>query len=423
MLTQLFGPRLMAANATGCSIIWSASFPSIPRTRNSRGQGPTWANSLFEDSAEYGLGMHTAFLHRCAELRDLVTDVLKGPDVPADFRRAFEEWIAAYLDGDKSLGLSNKINDLFNTLPTPDFLAPIKARRDLFVKPSLWIVGGDSSVNDIEFTGLDHVLATGADVNLLVYDNESDANTGFQRSKATPRGAVLKFAAVGKDKPKKGLSEMMMQYLGVYIANYAIGADAKQTITAMKQAETHHGSALLNCYCSCIRHGITPRMNRGHDQAKLAVKSGYWPLFRRDPSATPKLIIDSKPWNSEALKQMLSNEVRYASLGRIDKDRFNVLHSLLAKSNTIKKSTIIQSSVGIETTINHEKSIDLHISNFGFEISITFFDSSGLTQSIRLFLESSSFPPSISLLLSNLMKSSNLFQSRRYEWSLNYEGN
>jgi pyruvate-ferredoxin/flavodoxin oxidoreductase len=218
------------------------------------------------------------------------------------------------------------LNAIFATLPTPDFLTPIRDRRDLFVKASVWIVGGDGWAHDIGFAGLDHILATGADVNVLVYDNESYANTGFQMSKSTPRGAVVKFAAVGKDKPKKGLSEMMFQYPGVYIANCAIGADAQQTITAMKEAEAHRGPALLNCYCPCLGHGIRPGMDHGHIQAKLAVESGYWPLFRRDPSASPKLVIDS-----DRLKQMLANEVRYESLARMDKRRFDALHALLAQ--------------------------------------------------------------------------------------------
>jgi pyruvate-ferredoxin/flavodoxin oxidoreductase len=331
MLTQLFGPRLMIANATGCSIIWSASFPSLPWTRNSRGQGPSGGTSLFEDNAEYGLGIYTAFAHRREALRGLVVDALKRPDVPADFRKALEEWLAVYLDGDRSLTVSNRITDLFATLPAPDFLAPIKARTDLFVKPSVWIVGGDGWAHDIGFTGLDHVLATGADVKLLVYDNESYANTGFQMSKSTPRGAVVKFAAVGKEKPKKALSEMMLQYPSVYVANCAIGADAKQTIAAMKEAEAHQGSAFLNCYCPCIGHGIKPSMEVGHAQARLAVESGYWPLFRRNPAANPKMLIDSKGWKEDALKKMLSNEVRYESLARMDRDRFEKLHSLLTE--------------------------------------------------------------------------------------------
>jgi pyruvate-ferredoxin/flavodoxin oxidoreductase len=250
---------------------------------NKRGQGPTWGNSLFEDNAEYGLGIYTAFAHRREELKNLVIDILKRPDLSKDFRTAFEDWLSVYLNGEKSVPASNLINDLF-AQQTPAFLDPIKARKDLFVKPAVWIVGGDGWANDIGFGGVDHILASGADVKILVYDNESYANTGFQMSKSTPRGAVMKFAATGKDKPKKNLTQMMLQYPAVYVANCVIAADPKQTLRALKEAESHFGSAFINAYCPCIGHGIRPTMQLGHRQAKLAVESGYYPLFRRDPN-------------------------------------------------------------------------------------------------------------------------------------------
>lgn len=329
MLTQLFGPRLMIANATGCSIVWSGSFPSIPWTFNYRGQGPTWGNSLFEDNAEYGLGIYTAMAHRREELKHLVLDALKRPDLPADYKKAFEEWMSVYLDGDKTVDISNKINDML-VKKCPSMLKAIKERRDLFVKPSVWLIGGDGWANDIGFGGLDHVLASGADLNVLVYDNESYANTGFQMSKATPRAAVMKFAATGKDKPKKGLPQMMMQYPDVYVAQCAIAADPKQTIRAMKEAEQHHGSSFIDAYCPCLGHGIKPGMQSGHTQAKLAVESGYWPLFRRDPKAEKQFTLDSKSIKLESLEPMLKHEVRYESLRRQDPERLKELQTLLA---------------------------------------------------------------------------------------------
>jgi pyruvate-ferredoxin/flavodoxin oxidoreductase len=329
LLSQLFGSRLMIANATGCSIIWSGSFPSLPWTTNSRGQGPTWGNSLFEDNAEYGLGIYTAFAHRREELRRLVESVSSRPDVPSDFRSAFNEWLSVYLDGEKTVDISNRITDMFKSLPFPDFLKPIQQKCDLFVKPSVWIIGGDGWANDIGFGGLDHVLASGADVKVLVYDNESYANTGFQMSKATPRGAVMKFAATGKDHPKKALPQMLMQYPDIYIANCAVAADPGQTIRAMKEAEAHIGSALLDCYCPCVGHGVKPSMQNGHAQAKLAVEAGYWPLFRRDPNAKKKFVMDSSAIKKGALEDFLKNEVRYESLRRIDPKRLEKLQRML----------------------------------------------------------------------------------------------
>ncbi|OHT00370.1 hypothetical protein TRFO_33024 [Tritrichomonas foetus] len=331
MLTQLFGPRLMIANATGCSIVWSGSFPSIPWTSNYKGQGPTWGNSLFEDNAEYGLDMYTAFAHRREELKDLVTEALQKPDMPNDLKVKFEGWINDYMNGDKSVEHSLAINDMVKSISnTPDWMNEIKKRGDLFIKPSVWIVGGDGWANDIGFGGLDHVLASGADVNVLVYDNESYANTGFQMSKATPRSAVMKFAATGKDKPKKGLPQMMMQYPHIYVANCCIAANPQQTIRAMKEAENHVGSAFLNCYCPCIGMGIKPGLQNGHKQAKLAVESGYWPLYRRNPNDAKPFQLDSKSVKKEALKEMLNHEVRFESLRRLNPERLEKLQDLLS---------------------------------------------------------------------------------------------
>ena len=333
MLTQLFGPRLMIANATGCSIVWSGSFPSIPWTTNYRGQGPTWGNSLFEDNAEYGLGIYTSIAHRREELKNLVMEAIKRPDISSDLKKSFELWLGDYLNGDKSIDHSNVINDQLRSLPSnvPEWLKEIRERRDLFIKPSVWLVGGDGWANDIGFAGVDHVLASGADVNFLIYDNESYANTGFQMSKATPRGAVMKFAATGKDKPKKELTQMMMQYPHIYVANCCISANPQQTIKAMKEADSYLGSSLIDAYCPCLGMGIKPGLQNGHHQAKLAVESGYWPLFRRDPRAEKKFVLDSKVHKPNELGEMLKHEVRYESLRRLDPKRLETLQELLAQ--------------------------------------------------------------------------------------------
>jgi len=335
MLSQLFGPRMIIANATGCSIIWSASFPSVPWTTNSRGQGPAWGNSLFEDNAEYGLGMFTAFTHRRVELKDKVMKALATEPmlISSDLRIALEDWVSSFGDGEKSLFLSNIIQDILKSKEWPkgSIMESLAESYDLFVKPSVWIVGGDGWANDIGYGGLDHVIASGADVNVLVYDNEAYANTGFQMSKGTPRGAVAKFAATGKDKPKKDLSGMIMQYPDVYVASCAIAADPKQTIRAMKEAEQYPGCSFIHAYCPCIGHGIRPSLQSGHHQAKLAVESGYWPLFRRDPRLNTPLVMDSTEKSEQALKQFLSQESRYESLRRNDESRQASLQGLLAQ--------------------------------------------------------------------------------------------
>lgn len=333
MLSQLFGPRLMIANATGCSIVWSGSFPSQPWTTNSRGQGPTWGNSLFEDNAEYGLGIYTAFTHRRFELREKVLKALKTEDIEPDLKALLEQWIDVYSVGEKTLTISNLLQDMLKGRQYPEgsLLHEIKKNADMFVKPSVWIIGGDGWANDIGFAGLDHVAASGADVNILVYDNEAYANTGFQMSKGTPRSAVLKFAATGKDKPKKDLPAMMMQYPNVYVAQCAIAADPRQTIKAMKEADAYGGSSFLDCYCPCIGHGIRPSLAGGHNQAKLAVQSGYWPIFRRDPLAKKPFVLDNKTKKEEALSEFLKHESRYESLRRIDPERQKRLQGLLAE--------------------------------------------------------------------------------------------
>jgi len=330
MLSQLFGPRLMIANATGCSIVWSGSFPSQPWTTNSRGQGPTWGNSLFEDNAEYGFGIYIAFAHRREHLRRVVEGLLKDKrsEIPSEIASGLDEWLANFNNGEKSLKISNKLQELLKADHT-ECLKEVAKDADLLVKPAVWLVGGDGWANDIGYGGLDHVVASGADVNILVYDNESYANTGFQMSKGTPRGAVAKFAATGKDKPKKKLAQMMMSYPDAYVAQICMGADPKQAIKVMKEAEAHPGIAFITAYCPCIGQGVKPSLASGHRQAQLAVKSGYWPLFHRDPKVG-KVVLDKKKIDLKSLGPMLKHEVRFESLRRIDPKRLEMLQKLLA---------------------------------------------------------------------------------------------
>jgi pyruvate-ferredoxin/flavodoxin oxidoreductase len=325
LLTQLYGSRLMIANATGCSIVWSASLPSSPWTSNYKNRGPTWSNSLFEDNAEFGLGQYWAITHRREELRLAVAAIAdKLPPV-------FKQWLEAFDDGEKCQPIAEKIMDLLDSKTARDdpLLKQIIPRSDLFIKPSFWIVGGDGWATDIGYSGIDHVIATNADVNILVYDNESYANTGFQMSKATPRGAVMKFAATGKERPKKDLPFFFMNYPDAYVASIAIGHDAKQTVQVIKEAEQHKGASFINTYCPCLGHGLRPSLADGHEQTTRAVESGYWPLFRRDPNAAKKFVLDSKPPKYEKLKEFVNKEVRYDSLKRIDEKRMIELQAAL----------------------------------------------------------------------------------------------
>jgi pyruvate-ferredoxin/flavodoxin oxidoreductase len=329
LLTQLFGARLVAANSIGCSSVWGGTYPSMAYRTTRKGQGIACRVSLFEDTAEFGLGIYTEYTHRRNELRDLVVAALKRSDLPADFRAEFTHWIDAFYDGDETLKISDRVNDMLARNGGLEFLRLIREHADLFCKPSFWIIAGDGWANDIGFAGLDHVMASGADVNILVYGNEAYANTGFQMSKATPRSAVVKFAATGKDKAKKGLAIMTMQYKDAFVANCAVAADPGQTIRAMKQAEAHRGPALINGYTAWIGQGIKAGMGTAHRQARLAVESGYAPLFRRLPDEG--FVLDSKGCNEDALREMLQGGVRYEVLERTHKDRFDKLHNLLTE--------------------------------------------------------------------------------------------
>jgi pyruvate-ferredoxin/flavodoxin oxidoreductase len=327
LLTQFFGSRMVAANAIGCSSVWGGAFPSIPFRTTRDGGGISSGTSLLEDNAEFGFGIYAAYSHRRDELRHFVEAALDRPDLPTEFRSEFSLWIEAFMDGDESLKISDRISAIFAKVEAPDFMAPIKERLDLFCKPSFWIIGGDGWANDIGFGGLDHVIASGANVNILVYDNESYANSGFQMSKATPRGAVVKLATTGRDKPKKTLAQMMLQYKDAYIANCAIAADPEQTAKAIKEADTYNGPSLIIGYSACIGQGIKEGMGRGHRQANLAVQSGYVPLWRRHPKEG--FMLDSTACDPNALKEMINSEVRYEALGALNNERFRTSFDLL----------------------------------------------------------------------------------------------
>ncbi|WP_414660447.1 pyruvate:ferredoxin (flavodoxin) oxidoreductase [Horticoccus sp. 23ND18S-11] len=316
LLTQLFGDRLTIANATGCSSIYGGNLPTTPYCSNSEGRGPTWANSLFEDNAEFGLGLHLATEQRTRTARELLQRV--GVSLSADLVSALRD--AAQNDEAGIAAQRQRVTELRAALRGshhPDAPRLDKLADDL-VRKTTWIVGGDGWAYDIGYGGLDHVLASGANVKILVLDTEVYSNTGGQASKSTPLSAVAKFAAGGKSVAKKDLALMAMQYGHVYVARVAMGAKDSQTVTAFREAEAHQGPALIIAYSHCIAHGFP--LHLGLEQQKLAVDTGYWPLFRFDPRLAEKgevaLKLDSAPPKLE-LSRFTANETRFGILQNI----------------------------------------------------------------------------------------------------------
>ncbi len=315
LITQLFGERMTVANATGCSSIWGASAPSMPYCVNADGQGPAWASSLFEDAAEYGYGMLLATKSRRKTLAAKMEKAIEQ-GVSNDIKAAMEGWIA----GKDNLEESKKYGDDLKRLlkgASQGILKEINDEQDLFVKKSHWVFGGDGWAYDIGFGGLDHVLASGDDINILVLDTEVYSNTGGQSSKATPTGAIAKYAASGKKIGKKDMARMMMSYGYIYVATISMGASKNQTLKAILEAESYPGPSLVIAYAPCINQGIKKGMGKTQEEEKLAVESGYWPMFRFNPQLTREgknpFTLDSKQPDG-TLQTFLSGEVRFAAL-------------------------------------------------------------------------------------------------------------
>ncbi|MBV8256296.1 MAG: 4Fe-4S dicluster domain-containing protein, partial [Actinobacteria bacterium] len=311
LLTQLFGDRLLVANATGCSSIYGGNLPTTPWTTNAEGRGPAWANSLFEDNAEFGYGMRLALDQQEAQARRLLAE-LNG-SVPAELKQALLE--ADQSDEAGVIAQRERVVELRNVLaglddPRAQRLATL---ADALEKKSVWIVGGDGWAYDIGFGGLDHVLASGRNVNVLVLDTEVYSNTGGQASKSTPRGAVAKFAAGGKHTAKKDLGLMAAAYGNVYVAQVALGADNPQTVKAFAEAEAWQGPSLIIAYSHCIAHGI--EMAHGMSHQKEAVDTGYWPLYRYDPRLERPFQLDSRS-PKLPVTEFTATENRFAILGR-----------------------------------------------------------------------------------------------------------
>ncbi|MDY7034946.1 MAG: pyruvate:ferredoxin (flavodoxin) oxidoreductase [Thermodesulfobacteriota bacterium] len=322
IITQYCGDRMMIANATGCSSIYGGSAPSCPYTVNEEGHGPTWANSLFEDNAEYGFGMELGVTQRRNKLADIIGKAL-DTELPVELQEAFREWLDHFRDGEKSKEYGKRIEELIQVelinkeCPDNPLLYDILEQSDYLIKKSIWIIGGDGWAYDIGYGGLDHVLAMAHDVNILVLDTEVYSNTGGQSSKSTPTGAVAKFAASGKPTRKKDLGRMTMTYGYVYVASVAIGANKNQFMKALIEAETYPGPSLIIAYAPCINHGIN--MGLSQEEEKRAVESGYWTLYRYNPTLKEEgknpFILDSKEPKGD-FKEFLMGEVRYSSLTR-----------------------------------------------------------------------------------------------------------
>jgi len=331
LLTQLFGERMLIGNATGCSSIWGGSAPAIPYCVNKDGFGPTWGNSLFEDPAEFTYGLFLGALQQRYKVADLMRESL-NTDISKEIKDAMQGWLESFKDPEGSRKYGDQLKALLSQKDGNKLLTEIAGYSKLFTKKSYWVFVGDGAAYDIGFGGIDHVLATGNDVNILVMDTEVYSNTGGQSSKATPTGAVAKFAASGKKTPKKDMGKMMMSYGYVYVASVAMGANKQQMMKAFLEAESYDGPSIILAYSPCISQGILAGMGKSQEEEKLAVQSGYWPLYRYNPllkaqGENPFILDSKKPDGS--LRKFIEGEIRFASLKRTFPEEAEKLHAEL----------------------------------------------------------------------------------------------
>ncbi len=313
LLTQLYGDRVYWANATGCSQAWGSAMPGIPYTVNRQGRGPAWSNSLFENNAEFSLGMALSVRQQREAVREMVKAARERAQAP-ELAAAMDDWLNGFDDFDRSPALSRRLIQTLTAHPSADSEAILR-RRDQLVKKTFWMYGGDGWAYDIGFGGLDHVVASGENVNVLVVDTEVYSNTGGQSSKATPIGAVAQFAASGKRTPKKDLGSILMTYGRVYVAQVAMGADFNQLLTAIREAQEFDGPSVIIAYAPCQEHGLRCGAAKVQDEMKKAVDAGYWFLYRYHPDQTPRFHLDSKE-PALAYEDFLDGEVRYSALRR-----------------------------------------------------------------------------------------------------------
>ncbi len=349
MITQLFGDRMVIANATGCSSIWGASMPASPYTKNQEGHGPAWGNSLFEDNAEYGYGM----LVGTEKIRTQLAETAKtiAETAAPDLKTALENWIETKDQGE---GSRERVAELVSLLEKAEKTPEVQEmldKKQYLVKRSQWIFGGDGWAYDIGFGGLDHVLASGEDVNVFVFDTEVYSNTGGQSSKSTHVAAVAQFAASGKRTKKKDLGMMAMSYGYVYVAQVSMGADKNQLMKALTEAEAYPGPSLVIAYAPCINHGIKGGMGNAQEEARRAVACGYWDLYRYNPALKEAgqnpFSLDSKE-PTESFRDFLMNEVRYASLRKAAPEMAEQLFAKTEADAQERRKTYIRMQKGFD---------------------------------------------------------------------------
>ena len=322
LVTQLYGDRMMIANATGCSSIWGGSAPTTPYTVNHEGKGPAWANSLFEDNAEFGYGMYLGVKQIRNKIKEDMQELISMPEA-SSFKDVFENWIANMNNGEASKEASKKVIEAIENCNcdgrAKELIECLREKKDYLVKKSQWIVGGDGWAYDIGYGGLDHVLASGEDINVLVFDTEIYSNTGGQASKSTPVAAMAKFAAAGKRSKKKDLGRMAMSYGNVYVAQVGMGADKNQVLKAIREAEEYDGPSLIIAYAPCISHGLKEGMGRSTANQAQAVACGYWHLYRYNPVLKEQgknpFTLDSKE-PTESFRDFLMGQVRYSAISK-----------------------------------------------------------------------------------------------------------
>lgn len=345
LVSQLYGENAIIANATGCSSIYSGTFPTIPYTKTKEGRGPAWANSLFEDNAEFGYGMRLAVDKNRDTLKTYVEKVIANEKTPADLKEALEKAIS-YFDNSKSeeaLKSQNEVKSLLEKYSDCECsdLAKVRELQDYFTDKSVWIIGGDGWANDIGYGGIDHVLAQGKNVNILVLDTEVYSNTGGQASKSTPTGAVAKFATGGKKTYKKNMGLMSMSYGYVYVASVALGADRMQTLKAFQEAEAYNGPSIIFAYAPCIAHGID--MSKTQTEQKRAVEAGYFPLYRYNPENEQPFTWDAKEPKG-SYQDFIRSEGRYKSLMKTNPDSAEELYA--QAENDATKRMAVYKAVG-----------------------------------------------------------------------------
>ena len=358
LVTQLFGDRMLIANATGCSSIYGASAPSMPYTTNQDGNGPAWANSLFEDNAEFGLGMFAGNDTIRERLRTIVDDFCPAINDP-ELCAALEDWSAHYMESEGTRERADRVIALLDARDdTNPYVQKLRSYRDFFLKRSQWIFGGDGWAYDIGFGGLDHVLASGNDVNVLVLDTEVYSNTGGQSSKATPTAAIAKFSAGGKTSRKKDLGMMAMSYGYIYVAQIAMGANRNQALKAIAEAEAYPGPSLIIAYSPCIAHGLKAGMGMTQEESRRAVACGYWCNYRFDPSRIKKglnpMQIDSRE-PTENFRDFLMGEVRFSALEKLFPEKAQELFAKTELDARIRRRSYLRLKESWATNLEEEK--------------------------------------------------------------------